>query len=83
MCIRFLCGLIDWTIIHTAEKDDLKTHESTIKTAAPRGALRLFCNYVSVDVMPGIEYDDRGLRCGLEDIWLDRIQSPVPDAELH
>ncbi len=28
------------------KKDDIKTNESTIKTAAPRGALRLFYNYV-------------------------------------
>ena len=38
-------------------------NESTIKTAAPRGALRVFYNYVSVDAMSGIQYDDRGLRC--------------------
>ena len=37
-------------------------NESTIKTAAPRGALRLFYNYVSVDAMSGIEDNDRGLR---------------------
>ena len=30
----------------SAEKDDLKTRESTIKTAAPRGALRVFCDLV-------------------------------------
>ena len=36
-----------------------KTNESTIKTAAPRGTLRLFYNYVSVDAMSGIQYDDR------------------------
>ena len=43
-------------------KDDLKTNESTIKTAAPRGALLAFCDFVSVDAMSGIQYDDRGLR---------------------
>ena len=50
------------TIICTAEKDNIKIDESTIKTAAPRGALLAFCDYVSVDAMSGIQYDDRGLR---------------------
>ena len=38
--------LIDRAIIIAAEKDDLKTNESTIKTAAPRGALRVLCDLV-------------------------------------
>ena len=38
--------LIDITIIHVAKKHDIKTNESTIKTAAPSGALRLFCDLV-------------------------------------
>ena len=42
-----ICRLIDKTIIRAAEKDDAKTNESTIKTAAPRGALRVFCNLIS------------------------------------
>ena len=53
------------TIIYDVKKCDNKTHESTMKTAAPHGALRSFYNYVSVDAMSGIQYDDRGLhgRC--------------------
>ena len=39
--------MIDDTIICTAKKDDVKTNESTIKAAAPRGALRTFCNLIS------------------------------------
>ena len=50
------------TIIHAMKKDNLKIDESTIKTAAPRGALRSFYNDVSVDAMSCIQYDDRGLR---------------------
>ena len=38
--------MIDMTIIPAARIDDLKTHESTIKTSAPRGALRVFCNLI-------------------------------------
>ena len=34
------------TIICAVKKDHIKTNESTIKTAAPRGALRVFCDYV-------------------------------------
>ena len=54
--------LIDMTIIHASKKHHTKTNESTIKTAAPRGALRVFYNYVSVDAMSGIQDDNRGLR---------------------
>lgn len=57
-----ICRLIDKTIIRAVKKDDLKIDESTMKTAAPRGTLRLFCDFVSVDAMSGIQYDDRGLR---------------------
>ena len=41
--------MIDLTIIFAVKKGNLKINESTIKTAAPRGALRVFCNYVYVD----------------------------------
>ena len=41
-------NLIDKTII-CAEKDNIKINESAIKTAAPCGALRVFCGFVSVD----------------------------------
>ena len=53
------------TIIYDVKKCDNKTHESTIKTAALRGAMRLFCDFVSVDAMSGIQYDERELhgRC--------------------
>lgn len=56
---------MDYIIIHAVKKDDIK-NESKIKAAAPRGALRLFCDVVSVDAMSGIRNDDRGLRgrCG-------------------
>ena len=50
--------MIDKTIIYPVMKYPIKTNESTIKTAAPRGALRLFCGFVSVDAMSGIQYDD-------------------------
>ena len=39
--------MIDLTIIRAMKKDSLKTNESTIKAAAPRGALRTFCNLIS------------------------------------
>ena len=54
------------TIIRAAKKHHIKINESTIKTAAPRRALRAFCDSVSVDAVSGIEDDDRGLcsRCG-------------------
>ena len=45
--IRSLCRLIDKTIICAAKKYHIKTHESTIKTAAPRGALRVFGGLIS------------------------------------
>ena len=35
--------MIDLTIIFAVKMNDAKTNESTIKTAAPRGALRAFC----------------------------------------
>ena len=44
--IQWLGRLIDGTIICVQKKGDVKRHESTIKTAAPRGALHAFCNYV-------------------------------------
>ena len=34
------------TIICTMKKPDIKTNESTIKTAAPRGALRVLFDLV-------------------------------------
>ena len=34
------------TIIHASKKHHIKMNESTIKAAAPRGALRDFHNYV-------------------------------------
>ena len=49
-------------IIFAVKMNGAKTNESTIKTAAPRGALLVFYNYVSVDAMFSIQYDDRGLR---------------------
>ena len=71
-----------WTITPAVRIDDLKTHESTIKTAAPRGALRVFYNYVSVDAMSCIQYDDRGLvsRCSHGIRCILRI---APCRELH
>ena len=49
-----LCRLIDVTIIYISKMDDSNTNEFTTKTAAPRGALRVFCGFVSVDAMSGI-----------------------------
>ena len=43
---RFICKMIDKTINRAAKKDGLKTNESTIKTATPRGALLLSYDYV-------------------------------------
>ena len=70
------------TIIHTMKIDDIKTNESTIKTAAPRGALRVFYNYVSVDAMSGVQYNDRGLvsRCSHGIRCILRI---APCCQLH
>ena len=42
VCIRWLCGLIDWTIIFAVKKNNITTNESTIKTASSHGALRAF-----------------------------------------
>ncbi len=69
-------------MIFDAKKYDIKINESTIKTAAPRGALRLFCDLVSVDAMSGIQYDDRGLvsRCSYGIRCILRI---APCCELH
>ena len=50
--------MIDLTIIFAVKMNGAKTNESTIKAAAPRGALRLFYNYVSVDAMPCIQCAD-------------------------
>ena len=54
-------------IIFAVKMNGAKTNESTIKTAAPRGALLVFYNYVSVDAMFSIQYDDRGLVSGYRD----------------
>ncbi len=35
------------TIIHVIKQNNIKTNESTIKTAASRGALHTFCNLIS------------------------------------
>ena len=80
--IRCLCRLIDKTVICAVKRDDVKRHESTIKTAAPRGAPRAFCNYVSVDAMFSIQYDDRGLvsRCGY---CIRCVLFIAPCCELH
>jgi hypothetical protein len=40
---------------------DVIINEYTIKTAAPRGALRAFCDFGSVDAMSGIRYDETGI----------------------
>ena len=50
------------TIIRGVKYRNDRIIEPTIKTAAPCGALLAFCDYVSVDAMSGIQYDDRGLR---------------------
>ena len=39
--------MIDLTIIFAVKMNDAKTNESTIKTAAPRGALRVFGGLIS------------------------------------
>ena len=74
--------MIDWTIISAEKMDDTKINESTIKTAAPRGALRVFYNYISVDAMFSIQYDDRGL-CGRCSHGIRCILRIAPCRELH
>ena len=66
----------------TMKMKDVIINEYTIKTAAPRGALRLFYNYVSVDAMSGIEYDDRGL-CGRCSHGIRCILRIAPCCQLH
>ena len=70
------------TIIFAMKKCDINTNESTIKTAAPRGALRAFYNYVSVDAMSSVQYNDRGL-CGRCSHSIRRILRIAPSCELH
>ena len=55
----FLMGM-SWNTSNSIE-EMCRNNVYTIKTAALRGALRVLCDFVSVDAMPGIRYDDRGI----------------------